>query len=83
MKKIIFLLTLITKTIYAVTIHVPADKPSIQEAIDSAKLGDTVQVASGEYRESISISKDISLIGAGAEKTIIKSAINLIKKNNI
>jgi len=80
MKKIIFLLTLITKTIYAVTIHVPADKPSIQDAIDSAKLGDTVQVASGEYRESISISKDISLIGAGAEKTIIKSSANEIVK---
>ena len=80
MKKIIFLLTLITKTIYAVTIHVPADKPSIQEAIDSAKLGDTVQVASGEYRENILILKGIDLIGAGAGQTIIKSSANEIVK---
>jgi len=53
-------------------IRVPEDYPTIQEAVNAAKPGDTVLVSSGTYYESIFIDKPISLIGEDKEKTIIK-----------
>ena len=52
-------------------IRVPEDYPTIQEAVNAAKPGDTVLVSSGTYYESIFIDKPISLIGEDKEKTII------------
>ena len=37
----------------AVTIHVPADQPTIQAAINAAVNGDTVLVSDGTYKENI------------------------------
>lgn len=37
------------------TIHVPADQPSIQAAVDAAKPGDLVLVAPGVYREAVKV----------------------------
>ncbi|KAA0007406.1 MAG: hypothetical protein FE045_00275, partial [Thermoplasmata archaeon] len=47
----------------AATINVPADYPTIQQAIDNASNGDTIVVAAGTYIESITINKSINLVG--------------------
>ena len=52
-------------------IEVPGDYSRIQLAIDVAKPGDTINVASGTYFESIRISKPLHLIGESPDKTII------------
>lgn len=42
-----------TPFLAANTIHVPADQPTIQQAIDAAVAGDTVLVSPGKYKEHI------------------------------
>jgi len=53
------------------TIVVPRDYPTIQQAINHAKDGDTIKVLAGVYRENIIVNKSISIIGDGANITII------------
>jgi len=57
----------------AITIHVPADQPTIQAAIDAANNGDTVLVSSGTYKENIDFhGKAITLVSQnGPAATII------------
>ncbi|MBU1625788.1 right-handed parallel beta-helix repeat-containing protein [bacterium] len=50
---------------------------SIQSAIDGAKSGDTINVASGEYEESLVIGSGISVQGAGSGKTNLKGYIGV------
>ncbi len=54
-------------------IRVPADFPSIQQAIDAAANGDTVRVAPGTYAENIDFNgKAITVVSdAGAAMTVI------------
>ncbi|MHC4943290.1 MAG: right-handed parallel beta-helix repeat-containing protein [Planctomycetota bacterium] len=58
---------------FSTTIHVPADYPTIQEAIEAAVDGDTVLVAPGTYVENIDfIGKAISVMSsAGPDQTVI------------
>src|SRR5579872_6811323 len=54
------------------TIHVPADQPSIQKAINAANNGDTVLVAPGTYSENINFSgKAITVTSSGGAAVTI------------
>ena len=44
---------------------------SIQEMIDNANDGDTIYIGSGTYYEHIVVDKPITIIGDGAESTIV------------
>src|SRR5437762_13858813 len=59
------------------TIHVPADKPTIQAGIIAAANGDTVLVAPGTYHENIDFQgKAITLVSEqGASTTIIDGGL--------
>jgi parallel beta-helix repeat protein len=71
------LLTLLVQTEYraeATTIRVPADYRSIQEAIDTAAPGDTVQVDDGHYAENLLIKKTLGLRSTGGAKSTVIEA---------
>ena len=52
-------------------ILVPRDYAKIQQAIDRANPGDTIEVASGTYYEKLRITKSIRLVGQGINQTVI------------
>ncbi len=55
-----------------ITIHVPADQPTIQLGIDASSDGDTVLVAPGTYVENIQVNQDIVVRGSeGPAVTVI------------
>ncbi len=62
---------------YAATINVPADQATIQAAVDAAASNDTIIIASGTYTEQVSITKSLTLQGAGQALTTIRSIPSL------
>jgi parallel beta-helix repeat protein len=54
-------------------IVVPRDYPTIQAAVDAAAPGDTINVRGGTYTEQVVIGKDLTLRGAGAGATLVRS----------
>jgi parallel beta-helix repeat protein len=48
-------------------------KNTIQQAIQAASPGDTINVARGTYAEDVIVDRSIALIGAGVGKTIIEA----------
>jgi len=58
-----------------VTIYVPDDYSTIQEAVDAANPGDTIIVRDGTYIENVDVSKDHLTIRSenGAEVTIVQA----------
>jgi parallel beta-helix repeat protein len=62
----LIILSLMPRTARAATIHVPADQPTIQAAINAASNGDTVLIAPGTYRENINfMGKAITVTSSG------------------
>jgi hypothetical protein len=54
----------------AATIHVPGDYASIQEAVNAAVAGDTIEVGQGVFEGAVIQTNDLTLKGKG-KKTII------------
>ncbi len=64
-----------TGTMMATQRNVPSGSyPTIQSAIDAASSHDTVVIASGTYNEADTVTKTLTLIGAGITTTITNSA---------
>jgi len=64
----------IDATVYLGTppqIRVPANYPTIQQAINAATIGTTILVSNGTYFENLVIDKTISIIGENESTTII------------
>jgi hypothetical protein len=53
--------------------YVTPTSGSIQRAINLAAIGDTINIAAGTYAESVTVNKDVSIIGVGAT-TIVAPA---------
>jgi hypothetical protein len=72
----LLVLGLLTSASSAAVIHVPADFPTIQQAIDAASSGDQILVAPGTYFETIDfLGKGLQVIGeGGAGVTTIDAA---------
>ena len=82
MKKatLLFVLTIIlSASVFAATIQVPGEFPTIQAGIDMAVVGDTILVAPGMYYESLSYGgKDVVVVSeSGPEQTIIDGSDSL------
>lgn len=72
MKKTIFIFTLIVSGIAAITnaatINIPADYNNIQTAIDAADPCDTINIAAGDYAQSLLVNKaNLIFIGPNAD----------------
>jgi parallel beta-helix repeat protein len=52
-------------------IHVPGDQATIQAAINSASVGDTVLVSAGFHSERVVLNKTLTLMGVSEASTII------------
>ena len=65
----------------AITIVVPDDYSTIQEAINAAKNGDTVFIKEGIYYENITINKPISLKGEKTDLSITRGQIKITAGN--
>ena len=60
-------------TAQAATINVPDDYSTIQAAVNAAAPGDTINVAARTYTEQVIVSKNLTLVGAGAGATTIQA----------
>ncbi|MBN1851390.1 MAG: right-handed parallel beta-helix repeat-containing protein [Pirellulales bacterium] len=62
------------ETTYGVAQNGIAPYQSIQEAIDSAPDGATIRIGPGLYEERLTITKPVSIVGAGWDQTVITAA---------
>jgi len=72
MRRIIFLLLVFALIPVAhCDITVGVDYDSLQDAIEHAEVGDTIQVPEGVYPAGVSIDKRVSLVGEGAGSVLL------------
>ena len=66
-------------------ILVPRDYATIQQAIDRASPGDTIEVASGTYNEELKITKSLRLVGQGINQTVVsdRGTVVFVDANNV
>ncbi len=78
MKKLLIILTIIGTVLVTpgvgFAISVPGDFATIQDAIDGATAGDTIDIDAGTYTENHVINKQLILQGAGSGSTIIDAS---------
>jgi len=75
--KIAFLFFLLFPTyVFAKNIYVPKEHKTIQGAINASKSGDTIWLAAGKYKETLIISKEVIIFGAGADKCTLTPPAN-------
>jgi hypothetical protein len=55
----------------AETVTVDAENETIQDAIDRASTGDTVEIPGGTYQTQLDVSKDITLTSVGSDDVVI------------
>jgi len=69
------------------TIRVPQDYRTIQEAINHATDGETIQISTGTYSENVIVNKTVSLIGENRTSTIVDGGrtetVIYVKANNV
>jgi len=58
---------------YAATLTFPGCASTIQGCIDNASPGDTILISAGDYTESLTLSKAVSLTGALSSTTILNA----------
>ena len=74
------------QAVWAGTVRVPQDCPTISEALASAAAGDTVFVDPGQYAENLSISRSVHLIAGGepaAEILAQEKAIPVVRFESV
>ena len=54
-----------------VSIIVPIDQPTIQQAIDNASSGDTIVIMEGDYYGNLNVNKSVDLIGNSSSSVSI------------
>ena len=65
------------------TINVPNDESTIQDAIDSASSGDTINVESGTFKQDIEIKENnLTLSGDGVDSTTIEGQVFVPSENS-
>ena len=86
----VFILLLVVGLLFAATQTVQAQAatldvcPSgctydtIQAAIDDAADGDTITVAAGSYNENVTVNKQLTIVGAGAESVTVNALVSTL-----
>jgi nitrous oxidase accessory protein len=71
----------------AATLRVPQDYPTIQDAVNAASPGDTIEVAAGTYFENVIVNTTVTIVGENSTATIVDGGGNNvvfdIQANNV